>query len=64
MESESVSTVSLWPLTMAAATWVLGFGLAVALAVATGNGQHQQHQVANSKQLHLWLGRLKFKHHH
>ncbi|XP_017076754.2 suppressor of lurcher protein 1 [Drosophila eugracilis] len=44
-------TVSLWPLTMSAAT--LALGLAMAL-MATGNGQPHQ-QVANSKQSHLWL---------
>ncbi|XP_052835607.1 suppressor of lurcher protein 1 isoform X1 [Drosophila gunungcola] len=52
---ESGFTVSLWPLTMAAATLslALALGLSVAL-MATGNGQLQQ-QVANSKQSHLWL---------
>ncbi|XP_017000317.3 uncharacterized protein Sol1 [Drosophila takahashii] len=55
---ESGFTVSLWPLTMAAATLALVLGLSLAVALmATGNGQQQQQQqqVANSKQSHLWL---------
>ncbi|XP_044313252.1 suppressor of lurcher protein 1 [Drosophila rhopaloa] len=50
---ESGFTVSLWPLTMAAATLALGLAVSVAL-MAAGNGQLHQ-QVATSKQSQLWL---------
>ncbi|XP_017110716.1 suppressor of lurcher protein 1 [Drosophila elegans] len=52
---ESGFTVSIWPLTMAAASLALALALGLAVAlIATGNG-HLQQQVANSKQSHLWL---------
>ncbi|KAH8306473.1 hypothetical protein KR018_012422, partial [Drosophila ironensis] len=48
---ESGFTVSLWPLTMAAA--LLALGLVVALS-CTGSG-HQEQSVVTSKQAQLWL---------